>query len=418
MANPNYFGRHLADGITTPATPATPSHRIAIIGGGMAGMALALALHRHGMNSVIYDARTRGASRNDPRVLALSHGSQQTFAWLGVWPQIAHAATSIATIHISQQGGFGRTRITAQEQGVCALGQVVAAGHIANALDEAIRAVGIEYHEQTRIDGMHADAQQISLHTAIARTDAAHTVHAAHATTTAQLAVYAEGGIGTTATDNNTTINRDYHQHALICHVSTRSPHQGTAYERFTPQGPLALLPYANAYDYALVYTCAPGEAQRLLALDDRDFLAALQNHFGTRLHFVAATSRHVFPLGLRYRTSPIAERSVWLGNAAQTLHPVAGQGFNLALRDIRDLARILSRSDDPGAATTLQRYAATRHRDRAGVIGFTDNVVRLFSNATPLLHEARGLALLALDMAPPLRGYVARRMMYGLRQG
>ena len=422
MAEPTYFGAHLASsaGLTSRPLPreggrgdgsqiATDDgdRKVAIIGGGLAGMALALTLHRHGIAAVIHDTRARGAARNDPRVLALSHGSQQTFEWLGVWPQIAGAATPIATIHISQQGNFGRTRITAQEQGVPALGQVVAAGHIAGVLDEAIHADGIEYREQTHIEGIHADTQQIVLRTQ------AGTEH------TARLAVYAEGGIA--ATGNATaakTIDRDYDQHALICHVSANAPHQGIAYERFTPQGPLALLPCAgtNTNSYAVVYTCAPDEAKRLQALSDSDFLVALQRHFGTRLHFVSATSRHVFPLGLRYRASPIGARCVWLGNAAQTLHPVAGQGFNLALRDIRDLARTLADSTDPGAVATLQRYAVTRRLDRAGVIGFTDSLVRLFSNDTPLLREARGLSLLALDMAPSLRGFVARRMMYGLR--
>ncbi len=415
MAEPTYFGIHLASN-ASPASRLLPreggDHKIAIIGGGLAGMALALALHRHGIPAVIHDARARGAARHDPRVLALSHGSQQTFAWLGIWPQIARdtrTATPITTIHISQQGGFGRTRITAQEQGVPALGQVVAAGHIAGVLDDAIRAAGIEYRELTRIDAVHAETQQITLHTATANATDSYP---------ARLAVYAEGGIA--ATDSTTTVARDYQQHALICHATASTPHQGTAYERFTPQGPLALLPCASSdgqpNTYALVYTCAPDTAQRLLALNDGDFLTHLQAHFGSRLRFVAATSRHVFPLGLRYRTSPVGTRCVWLGNAAQTLHPVAGQGFNLALRDIRDLARILAHSSDPGSADTLQRYAATRRLDRAGVIGFTDSVVRLFSNDTPLLREARGLALMALDLTPPLRGFVARRMMYGLR--
>ena len=191
-------------------------------------------------------------------------------------------------------------------------------------------------------------------------------------------------------------------------------PHGNVAWERFTPQGPLALLPCGD--EYAVVYTCAPVEAERLVALGDDGFLAVLQTHFGGRLQFTACTSRHVFPLGLRYRPSPVGPRSVWLGNAAQTLHPVAGQGFNLALRDIMQLARTLTDAADPGAATLLAHYAAARRLDRNGVIGFTDTVVRLFSNDTPLLREGRGLALLALDLVPPLRSFVARRMMYGAR--
>ncbi|MEN9357060.1 MAG: 2-octaprenyl-6-methoxyphenol hydroxylase oxidoreductase [Pseudomonadota bacterium] len=405
VAEPTYFGAHLAQG--APERPGDCTAGIAIIGGGLAGMTLALACQRHGIPARIFEARARGAARQDPRVLALSHGSQQSFAWLGLWPQMAAAATPIATIHISQQGGFGRTRITAEEQRVPALGQVVAAGRIAAVLDDAVTAAGIAYHDQTAIDRVETEAHQLCLRATDGRT-----FHP-------RLVVYAEGAIhNNEAHTACTVITREYDQHALICEVSTATPHHGIAYERFTPQGPLALLPCGRNNEYALVYTGAPDEAQGLLALDNSDFLAALQAHFGTRLRFVTTTQRHVFPLGLRYRSSPVGTRCVWLGNAAQTLHPVAGQGFNLALRDIRALAQTLAGHADPGAPALLQRYAAARRIDRAGVIGFTDSVVRLFSNDTPLLRESRGLALLALDLLPPLRGFVARRMMYGLRAG
>lgn len=408
MAEPTYFGAHLAGMAATPPRTAEEACPVAIIGGGLAGMTLALALRRHGIGARIFDARPRGAARHDPRALALSHGSQQTFEWLGLWPQIAAAATPIATVHISQRGGFGRTRITATEQGVPALGQVVAIGQIAVALDEAVRAANIEYHDNLRIDGVNAEGERAVLR------DASGTQHGA------RLVVYAEGAIdaadsrGTAAS----TISRDYGQHALVCEATISTPHHGTAYERFTAAGPLALLPCGAGNDFSVVYTCAPDEARRLSSLDDAGFLAALQAHFGQRLRFVAATARHVFPLGLRYRRSPVAPRCVWLGNAAQTLHPVAGQGFNLALRDVRDLARTLADSHDPGAADVLERYARTRRIDRAGVIGFTDSAARLFSNDVPLLREGRGLALLALDLVPPLRSFVARRMMYGARGG
>lgn len=409
-SGPTYFGAHLADMATPPLRTTEEANPVAIIGGGLAGMTLALALRQHGIGARIFDARPRGAARHDPRALALSHGSQQTFAWLGLWPRIAAAATPIASIHVSQRGGFGRTRITAAEQGVPALGQVVAAGHIAAVLDAALAAADIEYHENTRIDCVDADAERVWL-----RDD-----HGG-ARDSARLVVYAEGAVDAAHADAATqTRTRDYGQHALVCEARTSTPHHGTAYERFTAQGPLALLPCGAADNFSVVYTCAPDEAQRLLSLDDATFLAALQAHFGLgqRLRFVAATPRHVFPLGLRYRRSPIGPRCVWLGNAAQTLHPVAGQGFNLALRDIRDLARVLAGSRDPGARATLQRYASARRIDRAGTIGFTDGIVRLFSNDLPLLREGRGLALLALDLLPPLRGLVARRMMYGTRDG
>ncbi len=411
MAEPTYFGAHLAE-LARPDSRLAGTKEdlgdgrpVAIIGGGPVGMALALALTRRGIAAEIYDARPRGAARNDKRVLALSHGSQQTFEWLGIWPQIF--ATPIETIHISQQGGFGRTRLTAQEQGVPALGQVAAVSSIVAALDDALDDAGVVFHGDERIAAVDVGDDAVHLRTEGGKEGAA------------RLVVYAEGMIApsTPSSSKNTTepiVERHYSQHALICSVATRMPHGNVAWERFTPQGPLALLPCGD--EYAVVYTCAPVEAERLVALGDDGFLAVLQTHFGGRLQFTACTSRHVFPLGLRYRPSPVGPRSVWLGNAAQTLHPVAGQGFNLALRDIMQLARTLTDAADPGAATLLAHYAAARRLDRNGVIGFTDTVVRLFSNDTPLLREGRGLALLALDLVPPLRSFVARRMMYGAR--
>jgi 2-octaprenyl-6-methoxyphenol hydroxylase len=150
--------------------------------------------------------------------------------------------------------------------------------------------------------------------------------------------------------------------------------------------------------------------------LDDAAFLALLQRRFGSRHHFTATGPRSAYPLGLRYRQHPVAQRQVWLGNAAQTLHPVAGQGFNLALRDIWELARTLRGADDPGAPDLLDAYARGRRLDRSGAIGFTDLLLDSFASDFPLLKHARGAGLLAMDMLPALRDFVAKRMIYGAR--
>jgi 2-octaprenyl-6-methoxyphenol hydroxylase len=363
-------------------------------------MALALALAARGIRAAIHDARLRGAARHDKRVIALSHGSQKILEWLGVWQEIA--ATPIKTIHVSQQGGFGRTRITAEEQGVPALGYVATAASLGAALDDALTAQGIEFRGADRIE--HVDTSSAADHV---------TLHGIGGSCTAALVVYAEGAIDA---DAAATV-RDYGQHAVICTVTPGSAHGNVAYERFTPQGPLALLPCGS--EFAVVYTCPTDEAATLAALSDENFLARLQDHFGKRLRFSAVTPRHVFPLVLRYRNSPVGERAVWLGNAAQTLHPVAGQGFNLALRDVWELARTLAGSGefgDPGEASLLANYTASRRVDRRGTIGFTDSLVRIFSNDIAPLRAARGIGLFVLDMLPPLRGFVARRMMYGAR--
>lgn len=351
-------------------------------------MALALALHKQGITSEIFDARARGAAINDKRILAISYGSRQILEQLGVWH--GSAATAIDTIHISQRGRLGRTRLTARDEGVPALGYVVNAGALAAVLDAAVAQADISYHELQKVG-------------------AGETAHYA-------LTAWAEGAVSVA---DATTI-RDYGQHAILCTATTHQPHHHTAWERFTPDGPLALLPHGNTGNqHAVVFTCASTAATQLAAEGDADFLARLQSRFGARLSFTAVGPRFCYALGLRYREEIVAARQVWIGNAAQTLHPVAGQGFNLALRDIHDLAHTLAdpgNADDPGDAALLARYAASRRLDRQATIRFTDGLARLFANDFPPLAHARGAALLALDLLPPLRHFVARRMMFGAR--
>lgn len=370
---------------------------VVIIGGGPVGMSLALALHQQGVRSEIHDTRPRGAAIGDQRILALSHGTQQTLTQLGVWAQIG--ATDIRNIHVSQKGGAGRTRISAADEGVAALGHVASSSSLARALDQALQAAGIPFHGESTL--LEATPNEAAIR-----------LQCSDLTLTAPLVAYAEGRID--ATDTTHIVERDYAQHALICRLTPAQPHQGTAWERFTPHGPFALLPFEG--DYAAVYTCAPAEAERLKALPDSALLAHLQAEFGPRVQFTAIQNRFIYPLGLRYRPEPVAQRQVWLGNAAQTLHPVAGQGFNLALRDCMALAQALSGASDPGAASVLAAYAASRRLDRRSTIGTTDSLIRIFSNDNPLLRHARGAALIALDLLPTARHFLARRMMFGAR--
>ena len=357
---------------------------VQIIGGGPAGMALALALRRGGVQGRIIDARPRGAAQADARILALSHGSRLSLEMLGVWKDIPH--TPITTIHVSHQGGLGRTLIQAAEEDVPALGYVLAAGDLARALDTALASADIEY-----LDNTPAPAQSDAL-----------------------LTVHAEGRI-----DGNADVRtRDYGQHAVICSAHAATPHRGVAWERFTPAGPVALLPLGAGHGdaYAVVLTCPASDSERIATMDDASFLKLLQERFGARVTLAGVSPRLVYPLGLRVRHNPVSDRAVWIGNAAQTLHPVAGQGFNLALRDIMELADTLTDAVDPGDPVLLARYAARRRLDRASTVGFTDSLVRLFSNAIPPLLHARGAGLLALDLFPPLRAFLARRMMFGAR--
>ena len=395
-------------------------HDLLIVGAGPVGLALALALKDAGLDVVLVDARTRAAVAADPRDLALAHGSRLMLERLGVWEAIPK--TAIEHIHISQQGGLGRTLIDAEEHGLPALGYVASAGALAAALRAAVDAAGITVMDETEVTGLIPAADAVT-----ARLGGAGRLAA---TLRARLAACAEGGLGA---DDPDVVEQDYHQDALIAVADAAGGHRHTAFERFTGEGPLALLPRGEGY--ALVHVVRPDRAAALLALDDAGYLARLQAHLGHRVRLTGIGARHRYPLRLRYRRMVAGERTVWLGNAAQTLHPVAGQGFNLALRDVWTLAELLQRRKaeaaagsaregaggqaaafDPGCAALLAAYARGRDLDRFGTMRFTDGLVRVFSNDFAPLRHARGAALFALDLLPPLRGFIARRMMFGAR--
>jgi 2-octaprenyl-6-methoxyphenol hydroxylase len=373
---------------------------VAIVGGGPVGLALALMLQRAGIACEVIDARPAGAHGDDRRVLALSHGSRQILERLGAWTAIG--AAPIAAIHVSQQGRLGRTLIRAKEAGVPALGYVAEAGRIAAALTRACAAAGMPLKHDTRVTGCKAGADGALLQCATPQ---------GSEDIQAQLVAWAEGAVSA----GHAVVRRDYGQQAIVASVQTRKPPAGIAYERFTTDGPVALLPLGERY--ALVWTVPEAACPALSALDDTRFLERLALIFGGRHDFIAVAARTAFPLGLRYRESPVAERAVWLGNAAQTLHPVAGQGFNLALRDVTQLARLLQENPaDCGSAALLARHAALRQSDRRNTIGFTDSLVRIFGLRDSLSAHARGAGLLALDLLPAARRFLARRMIFGAR--
>ncbi|ENO90366.1 FAD-dependent monooxygenase [Thauera linaloolentis] len=394
--------------------PSDTTHDLLIVGAGPVGLALALALKDAGLDIVLADARPREAVSSDPRDLALAHGSRLTLQGLGVWDALA--ATAIEHIHVSQQGGLGRTLIDAAEHGLPALGYVVSAGELAAALRAAVDAAGIPVLDETEVLNLAPGSDDIIASLATPGRPAA--------TLRARLAACAEGGL---RTDDPDVAERNYHQHALIAQLAVAGGHRGTAFERFTREGPLALLPKGEGY--ALVHVARPDTADALLALDDEAYLTRLQAHIGNRVQLSGVGKRLRYPLLLRYRESAVGARTVWLGNAAQTLHPVAGQGFNLALRDVWALADTLLRHcdasaratpppspRDPGTPAVLAAYARSRSLDRLGTIRFTDTLVRVFSNDFGPLRHARGATLFALDVFPPLRNFIARRMMFGAR--
>ncbi|MDD3352122.1 FAD-dependent monooxygenase [Zoogloea sp.] len=374
-------------------------HDIAIVGAGPVGMALALALKDSGLDTVLVDARPRGGARQDPRILALSHGTRLTLERLGIWSRLQ--VTPIETIHISHQGGLGRTLLRTEDYGQPAMGYVVAAGDLAAALDDALQGAGIPVRDNTPVIHLAPGAEDVLLGLGDGSQLAA------------RLAACAEGVIQ--GAGGTPLVEQDYGQHAIISVATPADAHHHRAWERFTPQGPLAVLPWGN--DCAIVHTAHPDEAAALMALDDDAYRERLQASFGSRLRFARVGPRACYPLVLRYRPNPVGQRTVWLGNAAQTLHPVAGQGYNLALRDVWACAQTLIRAGgDPGIATTLATYARERRLDRQGTIRFTDGLVKLFSTGAAPLRHARGAGLFALDLLPPARHFVAKRMMFGAR--
>jgi 2-octaprenyl-6-methoxyphenol hydroxylase len=389
-----------------------------VVGAGPVGAVCALALAQQGVPVRVLEAGPEDAP-GDGRTLALSHGAQLILSRLGVWHRLA-GVTPITRIHISQRGALGVARLDAAELDVPALGYVLSYATLTAALKEALTDAGVPVEYGVAVEAVQAGS------------DAAVITTLAGERRTA-LAVVADGGRSLAAPTPK--FHRDYAQMALVCDVRTERPHGHQAYERFTPDGPVALLPLGETpafyglkpvkdrmpkHDrYGLVWTARPDVAEHLRSLDDRAFLDALQTHFGGRQgRFLEVGPRKAFPLTMSYTGSEAGARVVRIGNAAQTLHPVAGQGFNLGLRDAFELA--LACADVPpaaiGDAAMLAAYAHGRRADVAGGLGFTDFLVRAFSNDFAPLRHARGLGLLALEALPPLKSFVARRMMFGAR--
>lgn len=371
---------------------------IAICGAGPAGMALAALLVKRGMRAeriALIDAKPLEQAQNDPRSLALSYGSRQILEQIGAWPV---QATAIHDIHVSRKGQFGRSMITNAEQGVPALGYVTRYGAIAQALGAVCAALGVRSLRPARVLRKDEDAQQVVLHL---EGEAPQMLRAA-------IVVQAEGGLFGQQEDK--AVTRDYQQTAVIAQVRTSAPVAHRAFERFTHEGPLALLPQDE--EYALVWCCRPDTAADLLELEDADFLARLGDMFGQRVGSFTATGRRLaFPLGLNAGVTGSA-RTTAIGNAAQTLHPVAGQGLNLGLRDATVLARLLAQEASP---MQLARYAELRAQDRSLTVRATDTMARIFANESPA-QALLGLSLAAIDILNPARSLLAELMMYGRR--
>lgn len=391
----------------------TDQYDVLISGGGLVGGSLALALQTNGLKIGLIELQTVEQKKHSPageRVLAISQGSRQLLEQCGLWNTITDSSEAIKTIQISDRGYLGKTRLSAEKEGVDALGYVLEARQLDLAL--------INLLEQSTIDVI-APAKMISLDNTDPASVAVTIAHedGQQEVKRTRLLVAADGGNSSIRQQLGIHARQiDYDQTALITRVNAQIPVDSIAYERFTDSGPLAFLPMGWR-NYSVVWTLHPEQVQEMMALPEQDFIRQLQKAFGYRLGRLTLTNkRHAFPLQLLHSEEMIAKRVALVGNAAHQLHPVAGQGFNLGLRDATCLADLINQLDstqnDPGSTALLNEYANTRKDDHQRVINFTNSLIWLFSSDWGLLGHARSLGLMTLDRIPWLKHRLAKAAM------
>ena len=384
---------------------------LVIVGGGLAGNCLALALKDTGLRIAIVEASTREQLHASPagdRALALAAGTVMMLESLGIWQGISHAATAIKQIHISDRGHFGKTRLSAQKEQVDALGYVITARDIETHVAGLVAETAIDLIAPARVVGLMSGDNDVCV--SLKQGNDSFNL-------TAKLLVGADGGLSSVRQLLDIAQHStDYGQTALVTTVKSALPNKNTAYERFTASGPLALLPVAKN-QCAVVWTRTTDDADALMLGSEADFLAELQQCFGFKLGQLSlAAPRRAFPLSLIRAEKMVAGRAVIIGNAVHQLHPVAGQGFNLGLRDVVRLAELLIQQyeqyNDIGAAYFLKAYAASRKQDHDRTIGFTDTLVKVFSNEWLALAAARNIGLTLLDHIPAAKTLLTRHAM------
>lgn len=378
---------------------------VAIVGGGLVGCSLAVALAAQNRRIALIEAMAprEGAASWDERCIALNAGSRRILEQLQLWSSLAPEAEPILSTHISERGRFGCARFSASESGLPALGYNTPLRTINDALWRQVRAAGVTVLAPASVTAVDPRADHVELTTQAGTSLGAKLLVAADG---ARSAVREHLGMGAQT--------RDYGQSAIVTAIRPRHAHAGVAYERFLPGGPIAVLPKprdAQGHACSLVWTVPTAQLPELEALSDADFLARAAHHFGERLGpFLALGKRQSYPLTRVMSAGLRAPRTVFIGNAAQSLHPVAAQGFNLGLRDAASLAEQLLDQIDPGAEPLLAAYETGRRQDRERVSAFTDRLVRLFSNSVPGLRGLRHLGLLFLDLDTPARDSVLQQ--------
>ena len=381
---------------------------IVIVGGGPVGLSAALALHEASRRVTVIEAAPRGAKQPgglNARSIALSTSSVQIFRALGLWPQLSAAAAPIRQIHVSARGHWGVTRLQASDYQLDALGYVVEFESLNRVLLDAVDACaeitledGASFTSLSQDDGVRIEYRRQKRQRHL----------------DARLALIADGADSAARAALGIDHRRiDYGQSALVVNVEVGRPRDGLAYERFTSEGPLAMLPLGGKR-YACVWTCSPARAAELEAVDDAAFGAALQDCFGYRLGIVERVGKRVAVALMRTQAEALSRgRCVLIGNAANALHPVAGQSFNLSLRDIAGLRELLvdhelAAIDDADWQQIAAVYAESRAAEHRRVISYGDGLVTLFSNPLPVFDRLRAAGLAALDLLPALKAQAA----------
>ncbi|TWX46560.1 2-octaprenyl-6-methoxyphenyl hydroxylase [Colwellia hornerae] len=399
---------------------------IVISGGGLSGALMALSLidckKQQGQslsiaiveaNPVLEDPRLTF----DDRVLALSHGTATYLERLGIWQQLKYLAEPIKNIHISDRGFYGKARLYAEHHQVNALGFVVEMSLLGQALLASLK-------EKNKITGNITWFTPDKITDITWRKEQVELTLNSTAKLSAKLLLACDGVHSACRKLANIAVQTsDYGQSALITNVSTTIAHNNLAFERFTDTGPIAMLPLSNQgratsdSRCSLVWTLPPEQADKMLALSDKQFQDELENAFGSWLGAITQVGkRDIYPLKLLMADEQVFHRMALIGNASHTIHPIAGQGFNLGVRDVRQMVELikiaLTNNKDIGQFSLLSDYASHRKLDHQQVIGLTDSLVTLFSNKLPALVVGRNVGLKVMNYLSPLKSRLVRKTM------
>lgn len=380
----------------------------------MVGASLACALGNQNLRIAIieaHNAKLDTPASYDDRAIALSYGTAQIFRTLGCWQQLSPHVTPIKTIHVSDKGHAGITRLTHQEENVDALGYVITARALGQSLYQLLANYhNVEIISPARLQQIEFSDDHVTAQYSLSEDDKLQSI-------SARLIVAADGGNSSVRKLMDIDARQyDYQQTAVTANVSISRLHNNVAYERFTRHGPLAILPMQDDR-CSLVWTWPTDSVQQAMDMNDDEFLQQLQNTFGNRLgEFTQVGKRQSYPLRLIKANTQVKSRLALIGNAAHTLHPIAGQGFNLGMRDVAALAQVIvdeqNAGCDFGLLRALQPYQQWRTQDHRRIIGFTDNLVKIFSNRFAPLALARNIGLVATDITPSLKHLLAKHTM------